>query len=81
MRVDDFDKTNGAPHATCFQADMCTLTCKNVLSVPPPLPRSRMLDMAKNLKILISTEFFGFIQCYGKVNRRVKWHEGNQRFA
>ena len=52
---------------------------------PPLFPRSRMLTridgkglMPKKLKNLISTEFFGSIQCYRKVNRMVKWHEGIQ---
>ena len=93
VREDDFNMTNGSPHTTYFPADtysrpsnLC-LTGKDVFWGPPLFPRSRMLTridgkglMSKNLKNLISTEFFYSIQCYRKFNRMVKWHEGNQRF-
>ena len=47
-------------------------------------PRTRIDEkglMPKNVKNFISTEFFGSIHCYRKVNRMVKWHEGNQFFC
>ena len=86
IRVDNFSETNGGPHRKYFPANIYTrpskfcVTGKDVLWMLTNFTRSRMLtrvDMAK----LISTNFFAFIQCYRKVNRRVKWREGNERFS